>query len=120
MLISVGCTLLLVYNGVQLNQLLKRTEETTNQLNKTMSTKLPTLCRAVFVIVSIVLLTTAVSHVGADKKMTCRHNGDAKRKDWKTCVRGTNADHPSYLYPGLNIPKSLSLSALPAMEIPIK
>ena len=82
-----------------------------------MSTKLPNLCCAAVLIVSMVQWTTAID---VSKKMTCLNNGDANKKDWKTCVRGTNAEHPSYLYPGLDIPRSLSNSALPAMKIPVK
>ena len=105
---------------MKINQHLLRREETTKQLNKTMSTKLPTICCAAFLIVSIVQWTAAAPHGGALKKMTCLNNADAKQKDWKKCNRGTKAEHPSYLYPGLNIPVSLRDSALSAMEIPMK
>ena len=91
-----------------------------------MSIKLPTVCCIAVLVVSMVQWTTAapIENVRPARsllqKMTCLRNSDAKKKEWKTCVRGTNADQPSYLYPGLNIPASLSLSILPAMEIPVK
>ena len=91
-----------------------------------MSIKLPTLCCTAVLVVSMVQLTAAapLQNVqpagGLLKKMTCLRNNDATKKEWKTCIRGTNADHPSYLYPGLDIPVSLSYSRLPAMEIPVK
>ena len=91
-----------------------------------MSIKLPTLCCTAVLVVSMVQLTTPapLENVrparGLLQKMTCLHNSDAKKKEWKTCIRGTNADHPSYLYPGLDIPVSLSYSRLPAMEVPVK
>ena len=55
-------------------------------------------------------------------KLTCRHQNEAKKKTWKTCVKATEPHHeiPSYKVSGLNLLNKLSYSAIPALEIPPK
>ena len=54
-------------------------------------------------------------------RLTCRHQNEAKKKDWKKCVKTTDFNLiPSYKDSGLGLISKISQSELPLMDIPPK
>ena len=78
-------------------------------------------CLAQITTAASVSITSHSASKDALPKMTCRHQNEAKKKIWKTCVKTTESDLiPSYKESGLNLPSKLSYGQMPIMDIPPK